>query len=98
MIVCFRCSQETKENLDSLIASGAYKDIAEAIEAAVRNQALMEQEIAKKGAVIIGESSSAPVMPPDCQMDQTNGECLESAPIAARKNGKSKKERASPKD
>ncbi len=53
MIVCFRCTAETKQNLDRLLATGAYGDISEAIATAVRNQLLMEKEVAEKGAIVI---------------------------------------------
>lgn len=64
MMICFRCTAETKEHLDRLLASGAYQEYGEAIAAAVRNQVLMEQEIAENGAIVIGASSSASVLAP----------------------------------
>jgi Arc/MetJ-type ribon-helix-helix transcriptional regulator len=63
MIVCFTCTTETKDELDRLIQLGSYRNYGEAIAAAVRNQLLMEREIAEKGAIIIGHppaSESAP--------------------------------------
>jgi hypothetical protein len=75
MIVCFRCTVETKENLDRLLATGAYGDIGEAIAAAVRNQVLMEQEVAERGAIIIrGELKTTPPPP---QAVQANGQTKE---------------------
>ncbi len=53
MIVCFKCTAETKDELDRLVAIGSYRDYGEAIAAAIRNQILMEQEVTKSGAVII---------------------------------------------
>src|SRR5262245_1515780 len=59
MIICFRCTAETKANLDRLVASGLYCDYDEAISAAVRNQVLMEQEVGDRGAMVIGEAAAA---------------------------------------
>src|SRR2546426_3196553 len=53
MILCFRCTAETKADLDRLLANGAYQNYDEAIAAAIRNQALMEQEVAENGAIVI---------------------------------------------
>jgi hypothetical protein len=59
MIFCFNCTVETKEELDRLLAIGSYRDYGEAIAAAIRNQLLMEQEVAEKGVIIIGEPPTA---------------------------------------
>ena len=60
MLLCFRCSPEIREALDMLVASGSYADYSLAIEAAVRNQVLMEQEVATNGAIVIGDSAAPP--------------------------------------
>lgn len=79
MIVCFRCTVETKDQLDSLLATGTYRDIGEAIAAAVRNQVLMEQEVADKGVVVIG-GDSVPFSPPAPPI-QMNGHQKEKPPM-----------------
>ena len=56
MIVCFNCTAETKDELDRLVKIGSFRDHSEAIAAAVRNQLLMEKEVAETGAIIIGTS------------------------------------------
>ena len=45
MIVCFNCSPETKEKLDSLIKSGQYNDYSEAITLAIANLAVLQEEV-----------------------------------------------------
>ncbi len=72
-MICFRCTVETKEQLDHLLATGTYKDYGEVIAAAVRNQALMEQELAANGAIVI--SALSPVTrPPDVPNDRDKQE------------------------
>jgi hypothetical protein len=100
MIVCFRCTAETKENLDRLLATGAYGDIGEVIAAAVRNQVLMEQEVAEQGAIVIGGKLNTLAG----QGVQTNGNNTEGkdskqkAPMKRVSNGKRAKkgERSAP--
>ena len=58
MLVCFRCAPETKDRLDTLVASGAYRDHGEVISAAVMNLVLMEKEFASNGQVVIDGSTS----------------------------------------
>src|SRR2546430_11530804 len=43
-----------------LIATGSYRDYGEAIAASVRNQVLMEQEVAEKGPIVISGPSPFP--------------------------------------
>ena len=64
MIVCFNCTADTKDELDRLVAIGSYRDYGEAIAAAIRNQLLMEQEVADKGTIIIGGASATAAVPP----------------------------------
>src|SRR6516162_4732479 len=71
MIVCFRCTAETKAHLDSLLATGAYQTYDEAIAAAVRNQVVMEQEVTEKGAIVIAGPA---VAPPPAPGATTNGQ------------------------
>lgn len=73
MIVCFRCTAETKAQLDRLLVSGAYQTYEEAIKAAIRNQVLMEQEVAEKGAIIIGDSTPATASAPAKPRAEANG-------------------------
>jgi hypothetical protein len=63
MIICFNCTAETKDELDRLVATGSYRDYGEAIAAAVRNQILMEQEVAAKGPIVISGPSLLPQPP-----------------------------------
>src|SRR5438445_13155578 len=88
MIVCFRCTAETKAHLDRLLASGAYQSYDEAITTAIRNQVIMEQEVAENGALVIGDPESAtPAAPPLEPLAQTNG--AKTKPAAGR-HGKSR--------
>ncbi len=53
MIVCFRCTADTKAILDRLVETGSYQNIGDAICAAVTSFALIEEEVATKGAIVI---------------------------------------------
>lgn len=53
MILCFRCSRETKAKLDSILKSGEYADHAEAISSAVHNLHLMLTEVGQRGTLIL---------------------------------------------
>ena len=57
MIICFDCPSATRDELDRLVAKGAYRDYGEVIVAAVRNQALMEQAVAETGPIVMNRSS-----------------------------------------
>lgn len=56
MIVCINCSVETKNKMDSLLLGECYKDYSELVAMAVENLWMLEQEIGKKGSLVIGEN------------------------------------------
>src|SRR5437773_7573109 len=53
MIICFNCGHETKRILDDLVATGGYADYADAIAAAVANQAVLTERLGSAGALVI---------------------------------------------
>lgn len=53
MVICFKCSPETKRTLDSLITSGNYSDYSDVITAALSSFAVLTAEVGKKGSVLI---------------------------------------------
>jgi hypothetical protein len=57
MIICFKCSPETRRALDSLLQSGEYKDYSEVISFAIMNMAVLHDEVLKRGSVIINSNS-----------------------------------------
>jgi hypothetical protein len=59
MIICFNCSTETKRALDSLLKSGQYKDYNEAISLAIKNLAVLQEEVLKRGGLVIGADTEA---------------------------------------
>jgi hypothetical protein len=92
MIVCFRCTAETRQDLDRLLASGSYRDYADAISAAVRNLLVMEQEVAENGAIVIDRSAAVPAdatAVPDGPVADANG--LGKASRKPGRNGSPKK-------
>jgi hypothetical protein len=92
MIVCFRCTAETRQDLDQLLASGSYRDYADAISAAVRTLLVMEQEVAENGAIVIGGTAAVPnagAATPDRPVSDANG--LEKASRKPGRNGSPKK-------
>jgi hypothetical protein len=83
MIVCFNCTAETKDDLDRLIEMGSYRDYGEAIAAAVRNQVLMEQEVAKKGAIIIGAPAATVPAPREAAQEARPSEPAAKSKVTA---------------
>jgi hypothetical protein len=59
MIICFKCSQETKEALDKLLLSKQYSDHAEIISVAINNLAVLQSELPGKGVLVIGEANQS---------------------------------------
>lgn len=57
MIVCFKCSTETKAQLDELVAGGHYVDVASAIAGAVANMVLLQSAMSDTGAVVFGAAN-----------------------------------------
>ena len=58
MIVCFRCSKETRERLEALLETGQYKDHADVISVAVANLSVLHRELAGKAVLVIGDQGS----------------------------------------
>jgi hypothetical protein len=63
MIVCIHCSAETKAKMDGLLRKSSYKDYSELVEIAVENLAMLELEVAEKGALVIGEGPTPSFVP-----------------------------------
>ena len=59
MIVCFNCSAGTKRALDSLLETGQYGDYSEAISLAIMNMAMLQEEVLKKGGLVIEAAAEA---------------------------------------
>jgi len=68
MIICIKCSTETKTKMDFLLSKDHYRDYSELLELAVENLWMLNREIDEKGALVIGEVSSPsgfyPASPP----------------------------------
>ncbi len=54
MIVCIRCSSETRAKMDILIADDDYADYSELVAVAIDNLWVLAQDVTKSGAVVIG--------------------------------------------
>lgn len=63
MIVCIKCKAETKAKMDSMLGKDQYRDYSELFAVAVDNLWMMEQEVAEKGVLVIGEGPAPPVAP-----------------------------------
>jgi hypothetical protein len=83
MIVCFRCTTDTRNHLDQLVSTGSYNDYAEVIAAAVRNLVLMEQEVGEKGAIVFGGPPAQAEVPAPAPQPAPR-EALAPAPPAVR--------------
>ena len=57
MIICFSCSAQTKQQLDSLLATQQYEGYAAAIASAVANLVAIQEELGNEGHLVIGTSS-----------------------------------------
>ena len=63
MVVCFSCSQETKQLLDTILQSGGYRDYGEVIATAVANLSIIQGEVARTGAIVIGDAQKDQAVP-----------------------------------
>lgn len=63
MLICFKAEEMTKNELDTLVASGTYKDYSDVITAAVRNLVLLHQELGSARAVVLGSGSGEQKLP-----------------------------------
>jgi hypothetical protein len=54
MVLCFKCSPETKKWLDYFLQEGTFDDYGAIIEAAVMNFAVLHDEVDSKGSIIVG--------------------------------------------
>src|ERR1043165_5342890 len=63
MVICFECSLETKQLIDHMVERGAYRDVSQLLAVAVSNMAVLHNEIAAKGSMVIGSSGMAPSRP-----------------------------------
>lgn len=57
MIICFKCSRETKEYLDLLLRDGHYHDYAEVISLAVANLAILQDQFSGENTLVINEDA-----------------------------------------
>lgn len=53
MILCFNCSSDTKQMIDSLISKGQYKDYSEVVSVAVANLLVLGRELNDKDILVI---------------------------------------------
>lgn len=55
MVICFRCSNETKLLLDHLMVKAGYKDYGEIISTAISNLSVIHDEMSGHDLIILGE-------------------------------------------
>lgn len=60
MIVCFKCSNETKRLLDELVDSGQYGDLSAAIAGAVSNLSLLQGALGPGDALVFPTATGVP--------------------------------------
>jgi len=53
MIICFECTPETKEYLDSILRDGNYKDYGEIITVAIHNLSVFHAEVRDQGSIVL---------------------------------------------
>lgn len=58
MIICFKCSKETKDQLDELLKVGAYSDFSEAIALSVANQLLLHTRVSGESIGMLTDTTS----------------------------------------
>lgn len=54
MIICFECTPNTKALLDNIMETEQYEDYSKAITSAIENLSVLQGELARKGALVIG--------------------------------------------
>lgn len=59
MIICFECNKETKDCLDKLVATGAYRDLSEVITVSIANQSLLHSRGKEQPAFVIADSGGS---------------------------------------
>jgi len=57
MIICFDCTPETKQQLDSLLVDGKYADYSEAIKVAIANQSLLHRKVGTDRSIVVHEKA-----------------------------------------
>jgi hypothetical protein len=58
MIICFQCSPETKKTLDYLLDAGQYVDYSDVINMALKNLAILHNQISDTGVIFIEDKPS----------------------------------------
>lgn len=84
MIICFDCSAETKQKIDSLLEKDRYRDYSELISIAISNLWLLDKEMEGNGGLVIDKN----------QLTSTNtGTSIEQLqPVASKTSDTRKKE------
>ncbi len=60
MIICFKCSKETKNVLDRLVQRGGYTDYGQAISTGLVNLLVLQDEVDKSGSIVISDRGARP--------------------------------------
>lgn len=53
MVICFQCDDDTKKRLDHLVRTGQYRDYAEVIVSAIKNETLLQQKLTHEGGAVV---------------------------------------------
>ena len=72
MVICFKCSSDTKSKLDYLLRSGTFLDYSDIICAAVENLAVLHDEVQNKGSVVVAVDAGPQALEIASQSNQTN--------------------------
>src|SRR5258708_40229403 len=59
MVICIDVSERTKQELDSLVGLGTYRDYTEVISVAISNQLVLQRQVSKAGTVVIPTSAES---------------------------------------
>lgn len=71
MIICFNCNTDTKAKMDSMLNNDQHSDYSELISMAVANLWLLDREVGRKGAIVIGEAANPSTTVPSSRSAQT---------------------------
>src|SRR5579864_4504798 len=63
MVICIDISKRTKEQLDSLVETGNYRDYSEALSVAISNQLVLHTQVSKSGTVMFPEKEEHSIQP-----------------------------------
>ena len=61
MVICIELSERTKQDLDTIVETGSYRDYSEAVSVAISNQLVLQRQVSKSGPVMLPGAVDPPI-------------------------------------